>query len=148
MKKKPVPTPSSTQTSFDSGKARLKKIRLRAVENEVRETAQRFGSVEEKMRGLMSALSAGDLPEGVVIQSLIKSQRANAEEINEIKIYVAKMMRGVGRLEIIPDQLTRLDNTMLMAIERVRELKLLLKPTKGSHGNKGKRKRKPAARPD
>ena len=139
MKKKLARTRSSTPTSSANGKE-LKKRRLKTLEAGI-------FMLHQKVSRLMTSLTHGDLPEGVVIASLIKSQRANAQEMDEIKLSMAKMMREVNKLAGMLDQLESLDSSMANCIDKIQDLKLLLKPNKGSHGNKGKRKRKPAAHP-
>jgi hypothetical protein len=125
MKKKPDQTLSSTQTSSANGK-RLKKLRLKRVEKQVE-------GVQEKTTYLMKALVDGDLPNSLVIQNLIKSQRANATEIAEIKVFVAARMRAVEKFAGIPEQLARLHNSILNCLEKVQDLAQLVKSQ-----NKGK----------
>ena len=54
---------------------------------------QRLEMVEKKVSGLMACLATGDLQESVVNKTLINGQRANANEIDGIKV----MLEGVGR---------------------------------------------------
>ena len=54
---------------------------------------RRLEMVEKKVSGLMSCLVSGDLQESVVNKTLINGQRANANEIDGIKV----MLEGVGR---------------------------------------------------
>ena len=54
---------------------------------------RRLEMVEKKVSGLMACLATGDLQESVVNKTLINGQRANANEIDGIKV----MLEGVGR---------------------------------------------------
>ena len=134
MKKTRTPTPSSTQISSDNGKA-LKKLRLKAVEKEI----ERIGG---KTNYLMRSLAEGDLPEGVLFNNLIRSQRANASEIAEIKVYVQKMTKGVEKFAGIPEMIACLHNSVLNCIDKLQDLNQFLKQKKNKDGNKGKRQAK------
>jgi hypothetical protein len=135
MKKKRGAKRSSTQSSNDSGKA-FKKLRLKRVEKQLQD-------VQEKASYLLKALAEGGLPEGLIVQNLIRSQRANANEIAEIKGFVAQKMRAVEKLQGIPEQLARLQTSMLDCLDKLRELSRAFKDKERKTWKQRKRIRQP-----